>query len=134
LGERIKAFANNANSTSSNGNNGSEEEGNSGSSQPPSDGQGAAFGAALAAATAKSKVGQDNEEEIEEEKKKTPVDLAPPTDLLSLTKRLISIRTILQSIDRSDSLTLPSIVVIGSQSSGKSSVLEAIVGQEFLPK
>jgi dynamin-like GTPase MGM1, mitochondrial len=30
--------------------------------------------------------------------------------------------------------TLPSIVVIGSQSSGKSSVLEAIVGHEFLPK
>ncbi|KAJ9065676.1 mitochondrial dynamin GTPase Msp1 [Entomophthora muscae] len=29
---------------------------------------------------------------------------------------------------------LPSIVVIGSQSSGKSSVLEAIVGREFLPK
>ncbi|CAG8577586.1 8482_t:CDS:2, partial [Cetraspora pellucida] len=31
-------------------------------------------------------------------------------------------------------LKLPSIVVIGSQSSGKSSVLEAIVGHEFLPK
>jgi len=40
----------------------------------------------------------------------------------------------LLSIDQNDALKLPSIVVIGSQSSGKSSVLEAIVGQEFLPK
>ena len=40
----------------------------------------------------------------------------------------------LLSIDQSDTLKLPSIVVIGSQSSGKSSVLEAIVGHEFLPK
>ena len=40
----------------------------------------------------------------------------------------------LLSIDQSDALKLPSIVVIGSQSSGKSSVLEAIVGHEFLPK
>jgi len=35
---------------------------------------------------------------------------------------------------RVTALKLPSIVVIGSQSSGKSSVLEAIVGHEFLPK
>ena len=31
-------------------------------------------------------------------------------------------------------LDLPQIVVIGSQSSGKSSVLESIVGREFLPR
>ncbi|KAF8556206.1 hypothetical protein OG21DRAFT_1506827 [Imleria badia] len=54
--------------------------------------------------------------------------------LMHLTKKLIEIRTMLLSIDQSDSLKLPSIVVIGSQSSGKSSVLEAIVGHEFLPK
>ena len=30
-------------------------------------------------------------------------------------------------------LDLPQIVVIGTQSAGKSSVLESIVGQEFLP-
>jgi GTP-binding protein EngB required for normal cell division len=29
---------------------------------------------------------------------------------------------------------LPSIVVIGGQSSGKSSVLEAVVGKDFLPR
>ena len=31
-------------------------------------------------------------------------------------------------------LDLPQIVVIGSQSSGKSSVLENIVGRDFLPR
>lgn len=54
--------------------------------------------------------------------------------LMHLTKKLIEIRSMLLSIDQSDSLKLPSIVVIGSQSSGKSSVLEAVVGHEFLPK
>ncbi|KAF6754375.1 P-loop containing nucleoside triphosphate hydrolase protein [Ephemerocybe angulata] len=54
--------------------------------------------------------------------------------LMHLTKKLIEIRSMLISIDQSDALKLPSIVVIGSQSSGKSSVLEAIVGHEFLPK
>ncbi len=54
--------------------------------------------------------------------------------LMHLTKKLIEIRTMLLSIDQSDALKLPSIVVIGSQSSGKSSVLETIVGHEFLPK
>ncbi|KAI1030585.1 hypothetical protein LB505_004032 [Fusarium chuoi] len=47
---------------------------------------------------------------------------------------MIEIRSILQRVGQSSTLTLPSIVVIGSQSSGKSSVLEAIVGHEFLPK
>jgi hypothetical protein len=55
-------------------------------------------------------------------------------ELMHLTKKLIEIRSILLSIDQSDNLKLPSIVVIGSQSSGKSSVLEAIVGHQFLPK
>ncbi|RXK36194.1 dynamin GTPase [Tremella mesenterica] len=64
---------------------------------------------------------------------------APPAqgeehNLLQLTKKLIEIRSVLLSVDQSDALKLPSIVVIGSQSSGKSSVLEAIVGHEFLPK
>lgn len=34
----------------------------------------------------------------------------------------------------SDSLDLPQVVVVGSQSSGKSSVLENIVGRDFLPR
>jgi len=59
---------------------------------------------------------------------------APASDLMNLTRKLIEIRTILMSIDHAESLQLPSIVVIGSQSSGKSSVLEAVVGRAFLPK
>jgi hypothetical protein len=59
---------------------------------------------------------------------------ARQNELMLLTRKLIEIRTMLLSIDKSESLQLPSIVVIGSQSSGKSSVLEAIVGHEFLPK
>ncbi|GAA5826008.1 hypothetical protein JCM11251_000089 [Rhodosporidiobolus azoricus] len=55
-------------------------------------------------------------------------------DLMILTRKLIEIRSILLSIGEEAGLTLPSIVVVGSQSSGKSSVLEAIVGKEFLPK
>lgn len=34
----------------------------------------------------------------------------------------------------SESIELPQITVIGSQSSGKSSVLENIVGRDFLPR
>lgn len=56
-------------------------------------------------------------------------------EMLNLTRQMIEIRNILTQVDnQSDTLKLPSIVVVGSQSSGKSSVLEAIVGQEFLPK
>ncbi len=54
--------------------------------------------------------------------------------MMMLTKKMIEIRSILQTVGQSNTLILPSIVVIGSQSSGKSSVLEAIVGHEFLPK
>lgn len=64
----------------------------------------------------------------------TPIPQDATGDLMLLTRKLIEIRTILLSIGEDAGLTLPSIVVIGSQSSGKSSVLEAIVGREFLPK
>jgi hypothetical protein len=86
----------------------------------PSGGGGGGAAAALTAATI---AGQDSGEEEEKEHQ-----------LLQLTKKLIEIRSVLLSVDQSDALKLPSIVVIGSQSSGKSSVLEAIVGHEFLPK
>jgi replication fork clamp-binding protein CrfC len=54
--------------------------------------------------------------------------------LMDLTKKLIEIRNLLKNVETDSSIRLPSIVVVGSQSSGKSSVLEAIVGHEFLPK
>ncbi|KAI9324696.1 P-loop containing nucleoside triphosphate hydrolase protein [Zopfochytrium polystomum] len=61
----------------------------------------------------------------------------PPPDheLMILTKKLIEVRNLLKTVNvQNANLKLPSIVVVGSQSSGKSSVLEAIVGHEFLPK
>ncbi|KXN88474.1 Protein msp1, mitochondrial [Leucoagaricus sp. SymC.cos] len=80
--------------------------------------------AALVATTMSSP--SDSQQNLSEE--------ARQNGLMHLTKKLIEIRSMLLSIDQSDALKLPSIVVIGSQSSGKSSVLEAIVGHEFLPK
>ncbi|KAI1391074.1 dynamin family protein [Hypoxylon trugodes] len=61
-------------------------------------------------------------------------EAAKDDQMMVLTKKMIEIRNILARVGQSSTLTLPSIVVIGSQSSGKSSVLEAIVGHEFLPK
>lgn len=61
-------------------------------------------------------------------------EMARDDQMMLLTKKMIEIRSMLQKVGQSSTLTLPSIVVIGSQSSGKSSVLEAIVGHEFLPK
>ncbi|KNE61418.1 hypothetical protein AMAG_06247 [Allomyces macrogynus ATCC 38327] len=51
-------------------------------------------------------------------------------DLIPLINKL---QDILSAIGNSP-LDLPQIAVVGSQSSGKSSVLEAIVGKDFLPK
>ncbi|KAI8982380.1 P-loop containing nucleoside triphosphate hydrolase protein [Mycotypha africana] len=83
----------------------------------------------------------DDEEEKEQTRKKSKKRKgsengfsAQDEQLMMLTRKLIEIRSILMSIDHNETLKLPSIVVIGSQSSGKSSVLEAIVGHEFLPK
>lgn len=78
---------------------------------------------------------QEKEELIDQEDDEEEEEDTTDDQMLNLTRQMIEIRTLLQEIDRSsDTLKLPSIVVVGSQSSGKSSVLEAIVGQEFLPK
>ena len=37
-------------------------------------------------------------------------------------------------LDSKGTVELPQIVVVGSQSTGKSSVLESIVGKDFLPR
>jgi len=38
------------------------------------------------------------------------------------------------AINARNSIELPQIVVVGAQSTGKSSVLESIVGRDFLPR
>ena len=69
-----------------------------------------------------------------EEDERTGEQAARDDQMMMLTKKMIEIRNILQVVGQQSALILPSIVVIGSQSSGKSSVLEAVVGHEFLPK
>ena len=88
--------------------------------------RGAGAVAASAAALGYSQDDEDDKEKAE--------SIARDEQMMMLTKKMIEIRGLLQTVGQSESLTLPSIVVIGSQSSGKSSVLEAIVGHEFLPK
>src|SRR5690606_24945790 len=51
-----------------------------------------------------------------------------------LVKKMVEIRDLLRSAGLEDHFDLPNIVVIGSQSAGKSSLIELIVGHEFLPK
>ncbi|EGW35394.1 mitochondrial dynamin-like GTPase [Spathaspora passalidarum NRRL Y-27907] len=92
----------------------------------------------LGAAAAVGLSAEDDEEEEEAELEEEEDDEEFENDetqnhMLNLTRQMIEIRNLLSSIDH-DGIKLPSIVVIGSQSSGKSSVLESIVGQEFLPK
>lgn len=69
-----------------------------------------------------------------EDDTRSELAISKDDQMMLLTRKMIEIRSLLQTIGKSESLTLPSIVVVGSQSSGKSSVLEAIVGHEFLPK
>ncbi|KAK9262474.1 hypothetical protein V1519DRAFT_384620 [Lipomyces tetrasporus] len=98
------------------------------------DGGGGGEEAALAGAAAAAATAALSDEDAEERV------AATNAQMMLLTRKMIEIRNILQEISTSgggQSLTrvqLPSIVVVGSQSSGKSSVLEAIVGHEFLPK
>lgn len=84
----------------------------------------------IAGTGAASVLGRDSDDDSSGTDGRTALD----EQMMVLTRKMIEIRSILQRIGQSGSLTLPSIVVIGSQSSGKSSVLEAIVGHEFLPK
>ncbi|KAF9485245.1 hypothetical protein BDN70DRAFT_871653 [Pholiota conissans] len=102
--------------------NGNDDSGSSDNNKSPKDN---AAIAALVAATMSSPSDSKADSLTPEERQ---------NGLMHLTRKLIEIRSMLLSIDQSDALKLPSIVVIGSQSSGKSSVLEAIVGHEFLPK
>lgn len=106
----------------------SQNGGPSGGDKEPKEGRAAAAGAAAATGSAFG-YDQSDEEDLRGEK-----EVADDDQMMLLTRKMIEIRNILQTVGQSGTLTLPSIVVIGSQSSGKSSVLEAIVGHEFLPK
>ncbi|EAQ90630.1 hypothetical protein CHGG_02565 [Chaetomium globosum CBS 148.51] len=102
--------------------------GGQGGPEPPKQsrsGVGAVAGASAAA------YGLDQSDENDE---RTPEEVIKDDQMMFITKKMIEIRNLLQKVGQSNTVTLPSIVVIGSQSSGKSSVLEAIVGHEFLPK
>lgn len=102
-----------------------------GSSDPKGSPKQSRSSAAAAAAATATALGY---QQSSEDDARSAIESAKDDQMMVLTKKMIEIRTILQSVGQSDALTLPSIVVIGSQSSGKSSVLEAIVGHEFLPK
>lgn len=113
-----------------------QSEGSQGGEQKDSSagGEGGGGGPSLAALIGATMSSPSDSTSDERERSKTGAVSEDTSQLMHLTKKLIGIRSILLSVGQSDSLTLPSIVVIGSQSSGKSSVLEAIVGHEFLPK
>lgn len=107
----------------SDGSGGGEENSSSGGKSPKGNDD-AALAALMAATLAAPSYTEDKSQE----------STVQSNELMLLTRKLIEIRAMLLEIDQNDALKLPSIVVIGSQSSGKSSVLEAIVGHEFLPK
>jgi replication fork clamp-binding protein CrfC len=103
--------------------------GGSGGPEPPKESRAGAGAAAVAGSAAAYGYDQSSEDDP-----RSGNEVARDDQMMVLTKKMIEIRNILQTVGQSNALTLPSIVVIGSQSSGKSSVLEAIVGHEFLPK
>jgi len=109
-----------------------EKEGSSeGQGQGPQEPKKSGAAVAMAGAAAASSFGTDAKSDEDE---RSAEAIARDEQMMMLTKKMIHIRSLLQTVGQSENLTLPSIVVIGSQSSGKSSVLEAIVGHEFLPK
>jgi len=103
-------------------------DGGSGGEEPPKESR---TGAGVAAGATAVAYGYDQSSENDP---RSADEIAKDDQMMVLTKKMIEIRNILARVGQSNTLTLPSIVVIGSQSSGKSSVLEAIVGHEFLPK
>ena len=52
----------------------------------------------------------------------------------TLVPLIIKLQNAFAMIKARNSIELPQIVVVGAQSSGKSSVLESIVGRDFLPR
>lgn len=105
----------------------------SGSGGPSGDGGGPQQSRAAGAAVAGTAVAYGYSQSPGDDERSED-QVARDDQMMVLTKKMIEIRSMLQLVGKSEALVLPSIAVIGSQSSGKSSVLEAIVGHEFLPK
>ena len=55
-------------------------------------------------------------------------------DMEKLIPVVNRLQDVLATVGHSNLLDLPQIVVIGSQSSGKSSILESVLGKNFLPR
>ena len=105
--------------------------GGSGGPGGPQEPKQSRVGAAAAVSASAAAYGYDQTADQDE---RTPEEIVKDDHMMYMTKMMIEIRNLLQKVGQSSTVTLPAIVVIGSQSSGKSSVLEAIVGHEFLPK
>ncbi len=115
--------------TGSGGQGGQGGSGGQGGPEPP---QQSRVGVATVAGASAAAYGLDQTDEQDE---RTPEEVLKDDQMMYITKKMIEIRNLLAKVGgQTSTVTLPSIVVIGSQSSGKSSVLEAIVGHEFLPK
>jgi len=52
----------------------------------------------------------------------------------NLIPLIMKLQDAFNAVNAKNSIELPQIVVVGSQSAGKSSVLESIVGRDFLPR
>ena len=80
---------------------------------------------------------QDDADELQVSPANITMASQPHDQFNPFIKKLLHIQSILDKLKEAGvgaDIQLPSIVVIGSQSSGKSSVLESIIGHEFLPK
>lgn len=77
---------------------------------------------------------QGNEKPIPAPSSDENDDAADDTEFHGFIRRMIDVRDVLRVAAPTATLALPTIVVVGSQSAGKSSVLEALVGRAFLPK
>jgi len=121
----MQSFDTTESSSAGGGSSGSDQsQGGNPNGQPPRQSKGGMGAATTAAVVSAASTDADSSTE----------SISADPQMLALTKEMIEIRGILQKVGQSSAIVLPSIVVVGSQSSGKSSVLEAIVGHDFLPK
>ncbi|KAK9465615.1 hypothetical protein V1512DRAFT_241350 [Lipomyces arxii] len=132
LFEKSESKDSDSGSTSDSSKSSSNDDSSNSSNSSP--GNGGETSTLVAAGAASAATAASNNEDTDERA------AASTVQMMLLTRKMIEIRNLLQEIGANSGnpaatrVQLPSIVVVGSQSSGKSSVLEAIVGHEFLPK